>query len=170
MILFILLSSCNEREIVNMDGVKHTEIQLTPLELENDLLFPKGCFVLDSILVLYDGKDKENFLYAYKDGQIFSKFGQRGEGLNEFINPRFICKGINKSLIQIGDETGIYSLDLNALIQGTPKQELLALELPEELRLYNYLLRIDKDNIVVNQKGEKQLTFYNRHIKSVERK
>lgn len=170
MILFILLSSCNEREIVNMDGVKRTEVQLTPLELENEPLFPKGCFVLDSILVLYDGKDKENFLYAYKDGQIFSKFGQRGEGADEFINPRFICKGINKSLIQIGDETGIYSLDLNALIQGTPKQELLALELPEELRLYNYLLRIDKDNIIVNQTGEKQLTFYNRHTKSAERK
>ena len=70
----------------------------------------------------------------------------------------------------MGDETGIYTLDLKTMIQGTIKQELPVIDLPEELRLYNYLIRLDEDNIVVNQTGEEQRSFFNRQTKKIERK
>lgn len=174
LLLFALLVSCtkNKNTIVNLDKVQTREIHLKKMNLEDAPLFPKGCCLVDSSLVIFDPKNENGFLFIYNlDGQLLGKYGTKGNGPNDFIQPRFISNGkfiTSNGNIQIGDISTVYTLSLDSALVATRKKNLPYTEIPEKLSMYNYILQNTNSMLVVQQTGENQLTFYDKNIHRTE--
>ena len=96
LVLMVLLVSCtkDKNAIVNLDKIPIREIHLEKMNLEDAPLFPRGCCLVDSSLVLFDSKDKDGFLSIYNlEGQLLGKYGTKGNGPNDFVQPKFISNG-----------------------------------------------------------------------------
>ena len=167
--LIVLLASCAKEKntIVKLDNIQTKEIHLKKMILEDAPLFPKGCCLVDSSLVIFDPKDKDGFLFIYNlNGQLLGKYGTKGNGPNDFIQPRFISNGksiTNSKDMCIGDINAVYTLNLDSALVATRKKHLPYTEIPEKLSMYNYILQNTNDMLVVQQTGENQLTFYDKN-------
>lgn len=166
--LIVLLVSCTKEKntIVNLDKIQTREIHLEKMTLEDAPLFPRGCCLVDSSLVLFDSKDKDGFLSIYNlEGQLLGKYGTKGNGPNDFIHPKFISNGkfitANRNMY-IGDINAVYTLNIDAALVDTRKEELPYTEIPEKLSMYNYILQNTNILLVVQQTGDKQLAFYDK--------
>ena len=62
----------------------------------------------------------------------------------------------------IGDINAVYTLNIDAALVDTRKEELPYTEIPEKLSMYNYILQNTNILLVVQQTGDKQLAFYDK--------
>ena len=170
-ILFLLIIgvflSCSDvkHTTIDLKDVQTFEIQLDKMDLEDPPLYPKGCCVVDSFLVIFNPKDKDGFLSIYEGNNLLGKYGTIGEGSDDFMNPRFISNGktvYTSRNIQIGDIHGIYTLNIDSVIARVAKSKLPCTEIPEDLYLYNYVLQNTDSMLVVQQTSDYQLSFYNK--------
>ena len=91
--MLFTFSSCTEKkEVLTLEHVKVSKLQLEETPFDIPSLFPKGCCIKDSFLVIFDPKDKDGFLYIYNKEKktLLNKYGIIGEGPNDFKNPRFL--------------------------------------------------------------------------------
>lgn len=162
--IIIITTSCHDnKKVVDLSRTAECNINLNVINLEDSPLYPKGCCLIDSFLVLFDYKNDEGFISVYKDTLLYARYGKIGSGPNEFINPTFISNGKCLSYsdgIKIGDVKSIYNLSLDSIIKPSIKNNLHETIVPEDLRLYNYVLQDTDSFLVVNQTRDKQLTFY----------
>ena len=96
LVFFYLLTvvACTDQpNTLQLENIPTLHVHLQPLNLENAPLFPKGCCATDSLLVIFDPKDKEGFLSFYKGKQLQKRYGSIGNGPNDFIHPRFLTNG-----------------------------------------------------------------------------
>ena len=177
--LFFLLftfSSCTEKkEVLTLEHVKVSKLQLEETPFDIPSLFPKGCCIKDSFLVIFDPKDKDGFLYIYNKEKktLLNKYGIIGEGPNDFKNPRFLFNDnlqISKNTLLIGDVTSLYSVNIDSIFSSSKKAHYIQTEIPENLRLYNYVLQDNDSMLIVNQTRDHQLTFYNKLTHTIELK
>lgn len=174
-ISIIAISCKDSKEVINLTQIPESSISLQKSELDFQTLFPKEGCVRDSFLILFDPKDKDGFLHIYNknDGTFLTKYGTKGEGPNDFINPRpMFNKNIRTSdkEIQIGDVDAVYCLDIESMIHHIDEPKKIAIKIPDELRLYNYVLHNSDSLLIVNQTRDYQLTFYNKQNTSLELK
>lgn len=173
LIFLFPLSACSDKkEVLALEHVEESTLQLEEVSFDIPSLFPKGCCVKDSFLVIFNPKDKDGFLYIYDKGKktFLKKYGTIGEGPNDFKNPRFLFNDTwqsSKNTLLIGDGTGLYAVNVNSIFNSSGKAHSIETQLPDNLRLYNYLLHNDDSTIIVNQTGEHQLTFYNKLTHSI---
>ncbi|WP_302801173.1 hypothetical protein, partial [Parabacteroides goldsteinii] len=177
--LFFLLftfSSCTEKkEVLTLEHVKVSKLQLEETPFDIPSLFPKGCCIKDSFLVIFDPKDKDGFLYIYNKEKktLLNKYGIIGEGPNDFKNPRFLFNDnlqISKNTLLIGDVTSLYTVNIDSIFSSSKKAHYIQTEIPENLRLYNYVLQDNDSMLIVNQTRDHQLTFYNKLTHTIELK
>lgn len=173
--LFTLSSCADKKEVLNLSRVKESKLQLEEISFDVPSLFPKGCCVKDSFLIVFNPKDKEGFLYIYDKGDktFLKKYGTIGEGPDDFKNPRFLFNDNllpSKNTLLIGDGTRLYAVNIDAILNSSGKAHDVLTEIPGNLRLYNYLLHNNDSMLVVNQTGEHQLTFYNKRTKTTDLK
>lgn len=160
----ILFISCKgDNTNANLEGSQTFELLLNKITFDGEQpLYPRGCLTHDSLMVVFEPKDRQGFLYVYNiyNKSFIRKIGKKGESPNEFVRPRFITNNStlrNQDLI-IGDINGLYSLDITSdSIQK--KEETI---FPANLETYNYVLHNSPDTLIVNQTREHQLTIYNK--------
>ena len=164
--LVIAFSCCNrDKTNVNLQDVDSIVIKLTEMSFEKEPpLFPRGCTVKDTMLIVFESKDKEGFLHIYstETNRFIKKIGKKGNGQNEFLLPRLISNGkfkCDKNCILLGDVKGIYSVD----ISSDHCEKVLHTALPENLSLCNYILENTDSVLTINQTREYQLTFYDKY-------
>lgn len=171
--LFVSCAS-DKHETISLEEVQTHEMHLKKMSLEDAPLFPKGCCLIDSILVIYDQKEKNGFLYIYDlNGQLLGKYGTRGNGPNDFIQPRFVSNGklvTSNREIYIGDINAVYALNIDSALASVKKENLPYTEIPEILSLYNYVLQNTNTMLVVQQTRDRQLTFYNKKTHEIDLK
>ena len=172
LILVVSLSSCfsKEKQVLNLDEFSINNVDLSLMELDSPPLFPKGCVCIDSTLIIYDAKEKEGFLSFYRGNRKVGCFGNRGEGPNDFRIPRFFPNKKYSNSILVGDTDKLYIIDIDSAMANVPLSSFPFEAIPENLRLYNYLLCVTDSMLVVNQTGEFQLAFYDKIKDNVERK
>ena len=163
--LIIAFSGCSSDKCnVNLQDVDSTSVKLTEISFkEEPPLFPKGCMVKDSLLIMFEPKDKDGFLHIYstETNRFIKKLGKKGRGQNEFMLPRLLGNGkfkSDKNCILLGDINGIYSVN----ISSDHYEKVLHTALPEDLSQCNYILENTDNVLTVNQTGEYQLTFYDK--------
>lgn len=169
----IVSISCKDsKEIIDITQIPKSSISLQKAKLDFQTLFPKECCVRDSFLILFDPKDKDGFLHIYNknNGAFLTKYGTKGEGPNDFVNPRPI---FNKNFhtsdkgVQIGDVNAVYWLDIESVVHHVDEPKKTAIKMPDKLRLYNYVLHNSDSLLIVNQTRDYQLTFYNKQDASL---
>lgn len=176
-LLTVLLSaiavSCKDaKEVISIEQVPESNISLLKAKLDLETLFPKECCVRDSFLVLFDPKDRDGFLHVYNknNGAFLAKYGIKGGGPNDFVNPRPI---FNNNIytqdrgILIGDVDAAYLLDIDSVVHHGSMPKTAAIKIADDLRLYNYLLHHSDSLLVVNQTRDYQLTFYDKQSKTL---
>lgn len=172
------LVSCRENykvKTVNLNGVKETFLQSEEVKLSESPLFPKGCCIRDSFLIVFEPKLSDGFLLIYNEhtGELIKRYGTRGEGPSDFINPRFIFNANLLSSLEyllIGDVDALYLLDVDSIVSTNQYIHSLYFSLPEEVSLYNYVLAISDTCLIVNQTCDAQLTYYNLKSKHVNKR
>ena len=126
--IIIITTSCHDnKKVVDLSRTAECNINLSVINLEDSPLYPKGCCLIDSFLVLFDYKNDEGFISVYKDTLLYARYGKIGSGPNEFINPTFISNGKCLSYsdgIKIGDVKSIYNLSLDSIIKPSIKNNL----------------------------------------------
>lgn len=168
----LLCFSCKKREIhtetLNMDSIKEIHINTSPTSYCSTTLYPKNCFFIkDSFLVVFEPKNQNNFIHVYNNDtkKIIARFGQIGKGGYDFINPRLITNNIpaKSNEFIIGDTRRICKINIDSLLLNKNYKGEDYADIPDELRLYNYILYCSDSLIIVNQTGKKQLTFWDRN-------
>ena len=176
LVFFYLLTvvACTDQpNTLQLENIPTLHVHLQPLNLENAPLFPKGCCATDSLLVIFDPKDKEGFLSFYKGKQLQKRYGSIGNGPNDFIHPRFLTNGKSvdtPAAIQIGESDAFYTLPMDIMQTFTAKTDMKRTDIPEELSPYNYIVWDTDSLLVLNQTGNYQLTFFDKTTQQVEQK
>lgn len=170
--LLVALTSCEQkkRSILDSNNVKTTYLQSEELLLNEMPLLPKGCCLRDSFLIIFEPKLKDGFLsvYSLNNGNLLRRYGYKGEGPNEFQNPRFIFSEFllnSSSDLLIGDIDALYLLNIDSIISDSTYVHSQYMKLPKELLSYNYLLNISDSTLVANVTNEGQFVDYNRFTK-----
>lgn len=163
----LCLFSCGEKkEVVSLDQVPTQEVHLKKLNLEDAPLLPKGCCMVDSLLIIYEPNDKEGFLSVYKDTMLLGRYGTLGDGPDDFFNPRFVSNGAfisGSREIRLADINALYTLNVDsALIASIGKSRLPQTIFPEDVRYFNYVLRDTDSLLLVQRTSDFQLTFYDK--------
>lgn len=171
----LLCASCTDTpKVIDTKGIPVYDVHLNPMELEDAPLYPKGCAIADSLLVVFDPKMSNGFLSFYeKSGRLIGRYGDIGPGPDDYLNPRFISNGKHLSgthKVRLGDFKAIYTLDIDSVLSGTPKSRMPTMLLNEELFYYNYVLYENDSLLIVNQTGDCQLTFYDKVTSESQRK
>ena len=176
LVFFYLLTvvACTDQpNTLQLENIPTLHVHLQPLNLENAPLFPKGCCATDSLLVIFDPKDKEGFLSFYKGKQLQKRYGSIGNGPNDFIHPRFLTNGKSvdtPAAIQIGESDAFYTLPMDIMQTFTAKTDMKRTDIPKELSPYNYIVWDTDSLLVLNQTGNYQLSFFNKTTQQVEQK
>lgn len=166
--LSVLFNSCvDKKEIVSLAHVESSSLELKEIRFDVSPLFPKGCCVRDSFLVIFEPQDKEGILHVYhkEKGVFLKKYGRIGEGPDDFTNPCFLFNNnlcTSQSTLLIGDVAGVYSVAIDSIFNTSETIHRLQTKMPDDLRLYNYVLQNNDSMLVVNQTRDCQLTFYNK--------
>lgn len=175
-IFFLFLFSCSsKKELKEIDptSVVSKEVIGSTLKLDDPVLFPKGISVVDSLLFVYEAKQKDGFLsvYSLNSNKLLNKFGTCGGGPNDFQTIRYLQNTFihdNQEFL-FGDETGLYVFQIDSLLSGKFYRNKV-LDISKELAGYNYLIHYTDSLVVVNQTGDAQLSFFNCKSKTVAKK
>jgi hypothetical protein len=170
-LLLFVVHSCKHKTEHNdfVYADQHSIIQLKSerINLDEPPLFPKGCCVKDSLLILFEAKEKDGFLclYSLKSLKKVAKYGAIGNGPCEFSSAKIF---FNENLLPLnravlaGDNKHFYQLHIDSIFNGYDNCENAVLTYAySELNPYNYVLHISDSLIIVNKTGDHQLTFYN---------
>ena len=158
----ISISCTHDKTNVIIRNEQNLSMQEIKFSNEASPLFPRGCLIQDSLLIVFEPKDKAGFLHIYNknDYSLIRKIGHIGDGPNEFVRPRFMVN-INTQTdnkILIGDINGLFSLDIS-LDSVVKNKEII---FPANLETYNYVLQNSNDTLIVNQTREHQLSVYDK--------
>ncbi len=161
-LLMISISCTHDKTNVIIKNEQNLSMQEIKFSNEASPLFPRGCLIKDSLLIVFEPKDKVGFLHIYNknDYSFIRKIGHKGDGPNEFVRPRFMVN-INTQTdnkILIGDIDGLFSLDISSDSIVKNKEIIF----PANLETYNYVLQNSNDTLIVNQTREHQLSVYDK--------
>lgn len=150
---------------LHMDNIREIHIQAEATSYCSTTLYPKSyVFIQDSFLVVFEPKNHNNFNHIYNTNtkKIIAQFGQIGKGGYDFINPRLITNNIpaKSNEFIIGDTRRFCKINIDSLLLNKNYKGEDYADIPDELRLYNYILYCSDSLIIVNQTGKKQLTFW----------
>ncbi len=171
-IVFLSFYSCNQaskKQIIDLKNVKEEKITATVVSFDKEPMYPKGCMLIDSILVLYEPKLKEGFLSIYdiKSNKLLNKFGNIGNGPCDFSRVRFLQNFKTGKDFLLGDSKNIYRLNIDSLLVNYKNCENTILQrIPQDLKRYNYILGVKENTIIANTTGENQLVIFNKKDKS----
>ena len=169
--VFIGILSCTEKKskkkLMKIEDIKTFNIKSTEIELNEMPMFPKGCRVIDSTLILFEPKLTDGFLslYSLKSNTLIKRFGEIGNGPCDFINPRFFqnyqFKNDEKSFL-IADSKYFYKLNIDSIITGYNNCKNSIIEyVPAEMKGYNYILNLSDTYITANVTGNSQVEQFN---------
>lgn len=169
-IVLIVLFSCtrtsNDTQLISVDDIESIDIKSTEIHLDEMPMFPKGCKVIDSVLILFEPKLRDGFisLYSLNNNNLIKRFGKIGNGPCDFIDPRFFPNyqfENNERSILIGDSRYLYKLNIDSIISGYNKCESSILSyVPAEMKGYNYILDITDTHITANITSDAQVSKF----------
>lgn len=169
LILLVALVSCkhSNESVLSTKEVETVNLKAEEFVLNEMLLFPKGCCIRDSFIVVFEPKLKDGFLavYSLNSGRLLRRYGKKGESPTDFHNPRFILDETllnTSSELLIGDSDALYSLKIDSIVSDSSYIHHLQMKLPREIMPYNYILSVSDSTLVANTTSEKQLMYYKR--------
>lgn len=165
LIFFISCSNKDtKKEILNLSDIKYKNIYSEEIIFDEMPMFPKGCSVVDSFLILFEPKLNDGFLslYSLTSNKLIKRYGKIGNGPCEFITPRFFPNyQSDKKYLLVGDNKYLYNLNIDSILVGYNNCENSILNfIPAKLKGYNYILKFTDSIIIANITGESQLTFF----------
>ncbi len=163
-------SNTDNNKILQSSSIPTTDVKTSDTPYSQSTMFPQDALLLsDSILVVYEPKLEDGFICVYNDkthDQI-AQFGSLGPAPDQFINPRPLFDGIlSADKFFVADLKGIYAFDAFNDYSNRVKGDFIE-QIPEDFKLYNYLLANNDSVMVCSQTGPHQLSIYNKTTKAV---
>lgn len=173
-VIIICLFSCSKKsKQTNTIAVKNIDtydMLFVEMKFDELVMFPKGCKVIDSVLIVFEPKLNDGFLsfYSLNSKKLIKRFGVIGDGPCDFINPRFFqnynFSDDEKSFL-LGDTKYLYKLSLDSILLGYSNCENSIIKfIPFDAKGYNYVLHFSDSNLVVNVTGINQIEEFNQSI------
>lgn len=172
---FLVFLACSDvkQEKVNLSEVRVQKGISHKIDFDNEPLYPKGCLLIDSLLVVYDSDLEENFIKMYdiNSNKLVKETGRIGGGPCDFSEVRFLVEyrlSTPYRTFALGDTNNLYAVNVDSLLGGCKKCENRIVEkIPRQLLGYNYILKNNDSLIIANLTGENQLVFYDKKTGSV---
>ncbi len=165
--LVACIKKTDSRVILDPDKIESFNLISEEIEFDEMPMFPKGCKVVDSILILFEPNLNDGFLslYSLNSNQLIKRFGILGDGPCDFINPRFFQNyqfDSDKRSLFVADSKYFYNLNVDSIIAGYDNCENTKIDyVPAELKGFNYILKLSDTSIIANITGDYQINKFN---------
>jgi hypothetical protein len=163
-------SKTSDNNIVQSSDIKSINVIVEDTPYSQYTLFPQDAVIIsDTILVVYEPKIKDGFISVYNENNHtkIAQLGAYGSAPDQFLNPRPLFDiDLSNDKFYIADLSGIYSFDPKCENYSQPKGAIVD-KIPDEFKLFNYLLSDNDSLMVCNQTGCHQLTIYNKVNQSI---